>query len=221
MFLFARSIENNYNVSVVYKAVKKEGFTLVEMLVAISIMGLLSSVVLASIYSTRAMARDAERVQALEQIKNALELYYHDNGVYPPGNYGYTIDSLSVEVDASYYFPASSNFTPYWDFLASHLVPKYISRLPLDPLNNMASSCYIPWDTFSFICAGINKGNGYTYIVSLDGQKYDLITLLEANESLMCKNKKWPTNALTYDISGTWCRAGATLKVNNLYQANH
>lgn len=60
------------------------GFTLIELLVVISIIGLLSSFVLASLSVARASARDSERIAAVKQIQNALELYALDhNGNYP------------------------------------------------------------------------------------------------------------------------------------------
>jgi prepilin-type N-terminal cleavage/methylation domain-containing protein len=59
------------------------GFTLIELLVVISIIGLLASVVLASVSSARAKARDASRVQEMKQIQTALDLYYADQKQYP------------------------------------------------------------------------------------------------------------------------------------------
>ena len=50
------------------------GFTLIELLVVISIIGLLSSVVLASLSAARGKARDSARIQAIKQIQLALEL---------------------------------------------------------------------------------------------------------------------------------------------------
>lgn len=64
------------------------GFTLIELLVVVAIVGLLSSVVLASIDSARENARDARRKADLRQIQSALELYYGDNGSYPVGSAG-------------------------------------------------------------------------------------------------------------------------------------
>lgn len=63
----------------------KRGFTLIELLVVISIIGLLSSVVLAALGGARAKGRDSSRIQTVGEIKNALELYYADNKVYPTG----------------------------------------------------------------------------------------------------------------------------------------
>ena len=65
-----------------------KAFTLVELLVVISIIGVLSSVVFASLGNTKIKARDAERKSDLKQIATALELYYADHGTYRISGYG-------------------------------------------------------------------------------------------------------------------------------------
>ncbi len=60
------------------------GFTLIELLVVIAIIGLLASVVLVSLNSTRKKARDTKRLADINQIQKALALYYDANGQYPP-----------------------------------------------------------------------------------------------------------------------------------------
>lgn len=62
---------------------KKKGFTLIELLVVIAIIGILSSVVVVSLNSARAKARDAKRVADLEAVKTALGLYFDTNQEYP------------------------------------------------------------------------------------------------------------------------------------------
>ncbi|HWH07394.1 MAG TPA: type II secretion system protein [Candidatus Paceibacterota bacterium] len=62
------------------------GFTLIELLVVIAIIGILSSVVLSSLNTARAKARDANRMAALKSIMLALELYYDKYGYYPASN---------------------------------------------------------------------------------------------------------------------------------------
>lgn len=61
----------------------KKGFTLIELLVVISIIGLLSSVILASLSASRVKGRDAKRVSDIRQIRNALELHRDALGYYP------------------------------------------------------------------------------------------------------------------------------------------
>ncbi|NCT00024.1 prepilin-type N-terminal cleavage/methylation domain-containing protein [Candidatus Parcubacteria bacterium] len=65
---------------------KSKGFTLIELLVVVAIIGILATVVLASLGSARSRARDAKRITELKQIQNALELYYLDNNSYPVAN---------------------------------------------------------------------------------------------------------------------------------------
>jgi len=62
---------------------RRSGFTLVEILVVVSIIGMLSSIVLVGLGSFRARGRDARRVADLRETQNALELYYGKFGGYP------------------------------------------------------------------------------------------------------------------------------------------
>ncbi|HAS85017.1 MAG TPA: hypothetical protein DCS23_03050 [Candidatus Yonathbacteria bacterium] len=99
---------------------KSKGFTLIELLVVISIISLLSSVVLASLNSARAKARDAQRSISIRQVQTALEMYYHDNG----GTYPSSADVV---------FPG---------VLATALVPTYIKLIPTDPVNTVPYHYY-------------------------------------------------------------------------------
>ena len=60
-----------------------KGFTLIELLVVIAIIGILASIVLASLNSARVKSRDARRVADIKQVQLALELYYNDTAAYP------------------------------------------------------------------------------------------------------------------------------------------
>lgn len=61
----------------------KHGFTLVEILVAISVISVLSTIAY-SIFSTALKnTRDNERIHDLKTVQRALEAYRHDNGGYP------------------------------------------------------------------------------------------------------------------------------------------
>lgn len=62
---------------------KQKGFTLIEVLIVISIIGILSSLTLLGLGTFRASGRDVRRVTDLRQITNALELYYAKVGNYP------------------------------------------------------------------------------------------------------------------------------------------
>lgn len=61
----------------------KKGFTLVELLVVVAIIGLLSTLAVVALGSARGKARDAKRLSDIKQVQTALELFYNDNNGYP------------------------------------------------------------------------------------------------------------------------------------------
>ncbi len=62
---------------------RNKGFTLIELLVVIAIIGILASIVLASLNSARKKSRDARRVADVKQIQLALEMSFDSNKAYP------------------------------------------------------------------------------------------------------------------------------------------
>ena len=62
---------------------KLRGFTLIELLMVIAIIGILSSIVMVSLGSSKTKSRDAKRVSDIKQVQTALELYYSDQNGYP------------------------------------------------------------------------------------------------------------------------------------------
>lgn len=61
----------------------KRGFTLVEILVVIAIIGLLVSIIIPNLNNARAVGRDARRVSDIKNIQLSLSLYYNDYLQYP------------------------------------------------------------------------------------------------------------------------------------------
>ncbi|MEZ6209205.1 MAG: type II secretion system protein [Candidatus Paceibacterota bacterium] len=61
---------------------KNKGFTLIELLVVIAIIGILASIVLASLNTARSKGEDAAIKANLANIRAEAELYYDDNGNY-------------------------------------------------------------------------------------------------------------------------------------------
>lgn len=61
----------------------KRGFTIVELIVSISIIAILSGLMLTNTSGSRAKARDAQRVSDLSQLQLALQLYYDRCNQYP------------------------------------------------------------------------------------------------------------------------------------------
>jgi prepilin-type N-terminal cleavage/methylation domain-containing protein len=101
---------------------KNKGFTLIELLIVIAIIGLLSSVVLAASNKARAKARDSRRVADMKQLITAINLYYSDNGVYPPVTNPVGPGSWETSLNT---------------FLPGLVTGGYISKQANDPLNRI------------------------------------------------------------------------------------
>lgn len=88
------------------------GFTLIEILVVVSIIGILAALLLANMVGVRERAADARAKSNLNQLKNALRMYYNDNQQYPSGS-DVDCSSLSSVVTNTYIdadvIPQSSN----------------------------------------------------------------------------------------------------------------
>jgi prepilin-type N-terminal cleavage/methylation domain-containing protein len=78
---------------------KNRGFTLVELLVVISILTFIASLVFSAIVSSRKKARDATVKGQINQIMRAAELVYNDYGYYPNDSHGSVICPKDIVVD--------------------------------------------------------------------------------------------------------------------------
>ncbi|MDP1624796.1 MAG: prepilin-type N-terminal cleavage/methylation domain-containing protein [bacterium] len=109
----------------------KKGFTLIELLVVISIIALLSSVVLSSLNSARAKARDTKRYGDIRSLNNAIQLYILANGKAPDlqGTCGASEADQSCLAAAD---GSGSTGQDNWNRLAQDLQP-YLNPLPIDP----------------------------------------------------------------------------------------
>lgn len=61
---------------------KKNGFSLIELMIVITIIGILTAVIVVSVYSTKNKAKDTKVKTALSQVRVQQELYYKTNGKY-------------------------------------------------------------------------------------------------------------------------------------------
>lgn len=93
----------------------QSGFTLLEVLVVVSIIGILASIVAVNLGGARVLARDARRKEDMAQLRTALELYYNDHKAYPV-----------IE------FAQSNPQNLGWTELQAALLP-YVSALPTEP----------------------------------------------------------------------------------------
>lgn len=121
----------------------QSGFTLIEILVVVAIIGMLSIVVVISLNQARAKGRDAKRKSDMGQVQKALELYANDNnGTYPSTSMSWWgIGDEGGNRDTS----GANAYIP-------DLTPNYISILPVDPRGVTTG-----WSGYLY------KSNGFSY----------------------------------------------------------
>ena len=100
----------------------KCGFTLVELLVVISIVGILASIVYVNLSAGKSAARDAGRKSDLRNLQTAIESFKQKNGYYPAGCQG------SNNWSGGTYGCPTAGDNQYIVGLA----PEFISRLPFE-----------------------------------------------------------------------------------------
>lgn len=91
------------------KKQNKNGFSLIELLVVISIIGILSTILVTNFMGMREKAKDAQKIQDLNSMKNALRSYYNDNQSYP-------VDVSEIKEE---YFPALDNIGFVYKYVVS------------------------------------------------------------------------------------------------------
>jgi len=120
--------------------INNKGFTIIELLVVISVVGLLSSIVFVSIVSGRARTRDVKRISDLIQYKLALEFYYGTNKKIPSSVAVETSSGSTLNINLCNDQTASTDWradTPLQTLVSGG----YISKLNKDPVND-STYCY-------------------------------------------------------------------------------
>jgi len=131
-----------------------KSFTLVELLVVITIIGIISGLVVVSFNSSRVKARDNKRISDANLIASALSQYYTTNlRMYPLGTSGGTTAYSIIQINSG------SASIPFNNSLSNYLNP-----VPYDPSD---STTY-----------------GYYYVYRNDGKKAAIVVKqLEAGTS--------------------------------------
>lgn len=173
-----------------------KSFTLIELMVVISIIALLGALGMTTYSGIQQSARDTRRKTDLATINQALNAYYAVNGRYP-------------STSGPFWYRSTSGATNWIPELVSG---KFIDALPVDPLNTVPTGGDGPWDTsfntYVYTYSSVNVGTAV-----VNNQSYDLVARLEDTQDpdrCAVKHYKW------YD-GRYWCEAGGSPPPSNIY----
>ncbi len=163
----------------------KKGFTIVELLIVIVVIGVLAAISIVAYNGIQQTARDAQRKSDIANIVKALELYYNDKGVYP-GTPNETGGSTSI--NSGWSTTADSS----WQNLVTALDP-YMKGIGRDPISTPG--------------VGVTSGTGYNYAYfastssycgAAPYQMYILVYRFENTPRKGFMSGECPTNPLHY-----------------------
>ncbi len=115
------------------KRAVQSGFTLVELLIVVIILAVLASVAIPQFSSSTDDAKEAVLDATLSEMRNAIELYYHQHGEYPSANGDGTnlanspaafLNQLTLYTDSNGEFATTKNSTyKYGPYLKKQQIP--------------------------------------------------------------------------------------------------
>jgi prepilin-type N-terminal cleavage/methylation domain-containing protein len=151
------------------------GFSLVELLVAISIIAILTAVGYVNFKDSTEASRDADRRADLRNLQSALELYKNKNGRYPEGCRG--PGTWSGQADSAYACPPGAQYI-------IGLAPEFISTLPIDPKGLETPT------------------SGYMYTVDSEGSVYKLMVKNTVESEIVTYTSEFKSCDATDSSSG-------------------
>lgn len=110
------------------------GFTFVEIIVVVAVLGIIASIVLANLSFAARKSRDGDRQGDLKTLQSAIELYKQKNGRYPAGCRGASV--WSGQTGTSYACASGNQYI-------MGLAPEFIPTLPTDKRLNGVNSGYV------------------------------------------------------------------------------
>lgn len=123
-----------------YARNNRRGFTIVELLIVIVVIGILAAITIVAYSGVQSRANDSRRVSDLESISKAIEAQYVDTGSYP-----------------------NASCFSAWACWSTLIGTTYMAKIPQDPTFNDNQACGNPNNYLSraYYYQVTNGGQGY------------------------------------------------------------
>ncbi len=171
-------------------------FTLVEILVVISIIGLLAGLALPAIGGALATARKAKATAMAQQIRTAITQFNSEYGYFPTN--GFTSGTGTTGPDLTLILTGGSTAA------ATNANPRRIVFLevPTDftSNNNVSNGIFTPRNLYS---SGTNRGRQVRFNVAVD-HDYNGQVSVPGNTALNASVAVWFTDNRSTNVIGTW-----------------
>jgi len=201
---------------------KNRAFTVIEVIVVVSLISILAATVIANMSQSSAVSRDAQRKADLRNVQQALELYRQEHGRYPAGCNG---TGWSGQIGTSYACPSGAS-----DYIrgtaVKPFVPKFLSVLPVDPKKGSGDYGYVyrtntEGTVYKFVARNSVEINNLNDIG--DVFEFKACDVVENSDDSYFKNQAspgaCPATTLPFVTSvpeGSWCGYGMC----NVYSIN-
>jgi type II secretion system protein G len=139
--------------------VQQKGFTIVELLIVIVVIGILAAIVIVAYQGVTARANDTSRIDSITKIRKGLELYKTINGTYPTATNSGTSSANGYPGGG---WEVSSIQGSTW---LNKLLP-YIQPIPTDPRNDSTYFFYYYFYINNTGMCGVVAPNCYVLGVS-------------------------------------------------------
>jgi prepilin-type N-terminal cleavage/methylation domain-containing protein len=151
----------------------RRGFTLIELMVVISIIAIMATVGFVSFTNAQKTGRDSKRKSDLRAIQQGLEAYYQANNNQYPGSTQCPSGCASDKNSGNW--PAS--------FISALVTPGYINQLPIDPLNTQGSwtGGAGPYYVYDYEFGGVAAPQSYKLCTHLENSKDKDINVVNGN----------------------------------------